>query len=327
MIQEIKNRIIQGDSITKQEALKLANCNDKEAVYKIADEIREHFTGNSFELCTITNAKSGKCSENCKWCAQSAHFNTNVTEYEMIDKNEAIRQAKQNREYGVNKYSLVTSGKALSVKNLKKLCSVYNDIKKENDITLCASMGLLDKERLQMLKDAGIEHYHCNLETAPSYFKKLCTTHTFEQKIETIKNAQELGMGVCSGGIIGMGESMKHRIELAFELKKLNIKSIPINILNPIEGTPLQGTKKLTDAEILTTFAIFRLINPTAKIRFAGGRALISHIQEKALKSGINSALVGNLLTTLGTNVPEDIKAFAEAGFKVGAKSKAQIMN
>jgi len=317
MIQKLKEKVLKGCNISYHEAIELLKHPDKEELYAAANEIRIYFTGNFFELCTIANAKSGKCSENCKWCAQSAHYKTNIEEYELIEKDDAIEQARSNRAYGVNKFSLVTSGKSISKDNLKKLCDIYDEIESKNDITLCASMGLLDEERLLMLKKSVIEHYHCNLETAPSFFSQLCTTHTFEQKVETIKIAQRIGMEICSGGIIGMGETAEQRIELAIELQKLNVQSIPLNILNPIEGTPLAGTQQLSDEEILTAIALFRFINPKSKIRFAGGRALISHIQDKAMKSGINAALVGDLLTTIGSNVNEDLVNFKNAGFSL----------
>jgi len=318
---ELKKRLLEGGSITPEEALQLANNDEKESLYALANAVREKFAGNSFETCSITNARSGRCSENCQWCAQSAHYNTNVQEYEMVNPQEAVEQACRNAEYGVDKYSLVTSGKAISTQNLKRLVAVYGAIRRKTSIKLCASMGLLDREKLFTLKEAGVEHYHCNLETARSYFPELCTSHSFDQKVETIKTAIELGLEVCSGGIIGMGETMEQRVEMAFELRELGIKSIPLNILNPIEGTPLAGREPLTDDEILTTFAIFRLINPTAKIRFAGGRNQIRHVQDKALKAGINAALVGDLLTTIGSNVEEDFRDFKTAGFSLGKKN------
>ncbi len=316
-IERLKKRILDGGSITPKEAVELAQYEDKEALYQAADALRAHFTGQQFNLCSIINARSGKCPEDCQWCAQSAFHNTTIDTYELVDEQEAVRQACENAKKGVHRYSLVTSGKALSAPNLDRLIGVYCKIQAKSDIGLCASMGLLDKARLQKLKDTGIEHYHCNLETARSHFPKLCTTHTYDQKINTIKWAQEVGLKVCSGGIIGMGETMGQRIELAFELKNLGINSVPLNILNPVKGTPLEGKAPLTDEEVLVTFALFRFINPKASIRFAGGRLQIRHIQEKALKAGINAALTGDLLTTIGSNVDEDVRDFKAAGFKL----------
>lgn len=316
-IDAIKSNIIAGGKVNKEDIDILLNLKDKESLYKAADEIRIAFMGNKFDLCSIINAKSGKCSEDCKWCAQSAHYKTSVNVYDLVDKETSLKLAQQNADYGVNKYSFVTSGRALADNHIDKLCEYIKYVDSKVDIKLCASMGLLNKEQLLKLKEAGVVRYHCNLETAPSYFSKLCTSHTIDDKIKTIKAAQEIGMDVCSGGIIGMGEKMEDRIEMAFLLRDLNIKSIPINILNPISGTPLENSEKLTDDDILTTIAIFRFINPDAWIRFAGGRNLINSIQDKAMRSGVNAAITGDLLTTTGATVKEDIERIKALGFKI----------
>jgi biotin synthase len=238
----------------------------------------------------------------------------------LVDRKEAVRQAVENAAMGVNKHSLVTSGKQVTNATLNNIIGIYKEIKSKCDIKLCASMGLIGKDKLTKLKDVGVEHYHCNLETAPSFFPELCTSHTIEDKIETIKAAQEVGLGVCSGGIIGMGETMEQRIELAVALKELNILSIPINILTPVEGTPLEGQEDLSEEEVLTTIALFRFINPKANLRFAGGRMKIKHFQHKALRSGINAALTGNYLTTIGSDIKEDLKDFKASGFEIENK-------
>lgn len=316
-INQLKQKIINGYQISFDEATKLIQTIEKETFYNEANEIRMHFCGDDFDMCSIINAKSGKCSEDCKWCSQSVYHKTNIDIYDIIDKKEAVDLAKSNEVKGVKRFSLVTSGKRVNLKELDKILTIYNEIKCNSNIHLCASMGLLTRQQLQQLKDVGIDHYHCNVETAPSYFPELCSTHTMDDKIETIKYAQEIGLKVCSGGIIGMGESAEQRIEMAFLLKDLKIKSIPINVLNPIEGTKLENAKYITNEEVLDTIAIFRFINPDAKIRFAGGRLQIKAIEEKALQSGINAALVGDLLTTLGSNVDTDKKTFTRAGFKL----------
>ncbi len=317
MINKLKQKILNGENISLEEANEVSKYRDKDELYKAANEIRMYFKGQHLDMCSIVNARSGKCTEDCKWCAQSMFHKTDVEEYELVNLEEATKEAIENANKGVHKFSLVTSGRKLSSINLEKLCGVYDRIRKAAPIRLCASMGLLNRSELEKLKAAGVEHYHCNIETAPSYFSKLVTTHTLQQKIETIKTAQDIGMSVCSGGIIGMGESMKQRIEMAFALKELNVMSIPLNILMPVKGTGLENKSVLSDDEILTTFALFRFINPTANIRFAGGRGLIVHIQEKALAAGINAALVGDYLTTTGTKIAEDIVMFEKAGFTI----------
>jgi len=317
----LKERILEGYQITMDEALALVNLDDKELLYQLADDIRRHFLKNDFEMCSIINARSGKCSEDCKWCSQSAHHDTNVEVYPLISSPVAVAQARDNAKHGVAKFSLVTSGRTLSQGDIDKSCGIYNDIRREVDIHLCASMGLLTKAQLQQLASSGVEHYHCNLETAPSFFPTLCTTHTIAEKLQTISWAKEAGLGICSGGIIGMGETQEQRVEFAFTLRDIDAQSIPINILNPIEGTPLAGnTQKLTEEEILTTFAIFRVVNPKAKIRFAAGRQEIAHIMDKALRCGMSAALVGDLLTTLGSSVAQDVEMLERNGYDIVRK-------
>jgi biotin synthase len=318
MIRLLKQKVLDGIELSFDEAIKLINTNNKQELFAAADEIREFYCGNNIELCSITNAKSGACSEDCKWCSQSAHSHTDVEEYEIVDKKSTIEEAVNNASKGVKRHSLVTSGRKVNNKTLDQLISIYKEIKSKSNISVCASMGLLSREQLKLLKDeAGIEHYHCNLETAPSFFSNLVSTHTIEEKIETIKMAQELGIKICSGGIIGMGESMEQRVELAIALRDLKVQSIPINLLSPVKGTPLENTKALSEDEILTTIAVFRFLNPRANLRLAAGRLQIKQFQEKALHAGISAALTGDYLTTIGSNIDEDIKDFKEAGFSI----------
>lgn len=322
MIEELKKKVLTGGQICREEAISLSKHPDEQALYKAAGEIRDHFMGKIFDTCSIVNARSGRCSENCKWCAQSAVFKTNIEEYELIDEKICLDLARLNAGYGVDKFSFVTSGRALSDSNVDRLCAVAVTIKQQCSIHLCASMGLLKKPQLQKLMDAGITRYHCNMETSPAFFGKLCSTHTPEEKIATIRAAREVGMEVCSGGIIGMGESMEDRIDLALLLRDLEIKSIPVNILNPIPGTPLEGTAPLKDEEILTSIALFRFINPDSYLRFAGGRMIIEHIEEEAIQAGINAAIVGDLLTTVGSKVLEDNEKVRRMGYTLVSERK-----
>lgn len=315
MINNLKEKVLKGGQISREEALMLSLAEGKQDLYKAAGEIRDQMMGRRFDTCSIINARSGRCSENCKWCAQSAVFKTNIEEYELVSEEVCLEMAKLNDEYGVDKFSFVTSGRALSDRNIDRLCTYARKIRENSSLHLCASMGLLSKAQLQKLMNAGIRRYHCNLETSPAYFSTLCSTHSMEEKIQTIRAAQEIGMEVCSGGIIGMGETMEDRIDLALTLRDLKINSIPMNILNPIPGTPLEGTAPLSDEEILTTIAVFRFIHPDAWLRFAGGRMLIAHIETEAIQAGINAAIVGDLLTTVGSKVLEDMEKVKKMGF------------
>ncbi|GAF04457.1 biotin synthase BioB [Saccharicrinis fermentans] len=318
MIELLKKKVLDGHLISSQEALQLSRTEHKRELYEAANEIRKHFCSNTFDLCSITNAKSGKCSEDCKWCSQSRHHHTNIEEYEMVDKDQALQEALDNAEQGVLRHSLVTSGRRVSNRTLDELIPVFKEIAKKSKMKLCASMGLINEEQMLRLKnEAQVEHYHCNIETAPSFFSKLMSTHTLEEKIETIKMAQKVGLKVCSGGIMGMGETMEQRIEMAFLLRDLGVKSIPINILQPIKGTALENVPPLKEEEVLTTIAVFRFIHPDAYLRFAGGRVQIKHYQDKALKAGVNAALTGDYLTSVGSNIQEDRVDFKNAGFEI----------
>lgn len=282
-----------------------------------ADKIRRHFCGSQFDLCTIINAKSGACSENCKFCAQSAHNHTCVSKYPLLPKEEIVEQARKNHEQGVLRYSIVTSGKRLSDAEVDEVCGIIREIREKVGISVCISLGLLNEEQFRKLKEAGAVRVHNNLETSKRNFPNICTTHTFEDKVRAIKAAHAAGLSVCSGGIMGLGETVEDRIDMAFSLRKLGIHSVPVNMLNPIPGTPFGDNKKLTDEDMRRIVAVYRFILPASQIRLAGGRGLLPDKGRGCFTSGANAAISGDMLTTDGITTKTDRALLNELGYEV----------
>lgn len=309
-------QVLAGQRLRFDEALELATRANPADLYQAADDLRKKLHHNSLDLCSIVNAKSGKCSEDCKFCAQSSRYRVEVASYDVVDVEQAIMLARQNEQHGVRRFSLVAAGRTVSEQHLEEFRRIYKRLQTETTLSFCASMGFLTREKAEKLKEMGVGRYHCNLETCRSFFPEVCTSHTWDEKVTTIKIAQDAGLEVCSGGIVGMGESLEQRLELAFELNELGILSIPLNILTPIQDTPFADLKPLSVAEVLTCVAMFRFINPKAVIRIAGGRNMLGSQQRKCFTSGANGSIVGNYLTTAGSSLGEDIAMFKELGFE-----------
>lgn len=314
----LADKVLAGEDITRQEAEFLINVSDDDTMLLLAmaDKIRQKFAGNDVDCCAILNGRSGKCSENCKFCAQSAHYNTGVKEYPLLSEEEIFAAAQKAKEVGAVRFSVVTSGRGQSkADDFANICHVLKRIKKELGIEVCASLGILTLEQAKALKEAGVTRYHSNLETAGSYFPDICTTHTYEDKFVTIKNAQAAGLRVCSGGIMGLGETPEQRVEMAFTLKELGIDSVPLNLLTPIAGTPFAGNKALAPLEILRAFAVFRFILPHAQIRTAGGREVnLRDLQALALNGGASGIMIGGYLTTAGRGTDKDLQMLRDLG-------------
>lgn len=316
-VTELKEKVLGGKLITRQEALELFEA-PLEELCEGADEIRAKMSGNGFDICTIINGKCGRCSEDCKYCAQSAHYHTSLSEsYPLLDTETLLAEAKRNADRGVIRYSIVTSGKRLSKEEVDKLCESIKKIKEEVEIEICVSLGLLQKVDFVKLHAAGASRVHCNLESSERYFKEVCTTHTYAEKIETLKAAKRAGMSICSGGIMGLGETVEDRVDMVLTARELGVKSIPVNFLNPIPGTPYAENKPLTREEARRCVAVFRFMIPDGSIRLAGGRGLLGDKGESCFQSGSNAAISGDMLTTAGITIETDMELIEKLGYEV----------
>lgn len=314
-LERLTKKVLEGGQVTGEEAMDLYD-QPLEELCECADEIRRHFCGNQFDICTIINGKSGRCSENCKFCAQSAHNHTGAAEYPLLSDEEITEQARINQEQGVLRYSIVTSGRRLSDPEVDQMCGAVRKIREETGISVCVSFGLLSEEQYRKLKDAGATRVHNNLETSRRNFPNVCTTHTYDDKIEAIRAAQAAGLSVCSGGIMGLGETIADRIDMALSLRELGIRSVPVNMLNPIPGTPFEDNPRLTEEDMRRIVAVYRFILPDASIRLAGGRGLLEDKGRSCFTSGANAAISGDMLTTAGITTKTDMEMLKELGYE-----------
>lgn len=315
-LKELTDQVINGKKISKEEALFLYRQPLLELCGS-ADKIRKYFCSDQFDICTIINARSGSCSENCKFCAQSAHNHTCAATYPLLSKEVILAQAKINHEQGVLRYSIVTSGKRLSDAEVDLMCEVVREIKEKIGISVCVSFGLLNEQQFRKLKEAGVTRVHNNLETSRRNFPNICTTHKFDDKIQAIRAAQAAGLAVCSGGIMGLGETAEDRIDMALTLRELGVLSIPVNMLNPIPGTPFENNERLTPEDMQRIVAVYRFILPQASIRLAGGRGLMPDKGKSCFTSGANAAISGDMLTTAGITTKTDMALLKELGYEV----------
>jgi len=302
-------------ALTFEEALFIINTPDNNLVQLLeyANEIKLKHVGKKVLLCGIINARSGKCSEDCSFCAQSTFHSTDIKSYPMLSKKEILKSIHTAKENHAHNFSIVTSGKGMA--NKKDFETILESIKEIKSIGRCASLGILSKKQLVQLKSAGLDKFHHNLETAESFFPNMCTTHTYSDRIKTINNAKEAGLEVCSGGIFGIGESIPQRVELGIALRDLKINSVPINILHPINGTKLYGkVKKMETPDILKLIATFRFLMPTIILGVIGGREVnMGNNQSKIFTAGANSIMIGDYLTTSGNSVESDLRMIKDA--------------
>lgn len=304
IIQKYADKVIAGGQLDGNEAMELAGVSgvDRYLLFAEASRIREQFIGNVVHLCTIINAKSGRCAENCAFCAQSAHHDTGVQVYPLVDEEEMVRCAVQAEKNGAGCYGIVTSGSSISSgEELDKVCRAVSRIKAETSISPSCSLGILDVATAARLRDAGMETYHHNLETARSFFPNICTTHDYEDDVATIRAAKSVGLKVCCGGIFGLGENFAQRIEMALTLRELDVDSVPLNFLNPVAGTRLEAADNLTPLECLTIIAIYRFLLPGKRLAVCGGREKnLRELQSWMFLAGADGTMTGNYLTTPG---------------------------
>lgn len=309
-------KVLNDELLTREEVDSLADCPLSDLSHA-ANEIRHHFLGNQFDLCTIVNAKCGHCSENCRFCAQSAHWSIAGETWPLLSTDDLLEAAKKDEAAGSPRFSLVTSGRRLSSKEVAAAAEALKVIRQETDLSLCGSFGLLGTKDFEVLADAGLERVHCNLEASQNYFPHLCTTHSWQEKVDTLKAARQVGLDVCSGGLFGTGESLTDRLDLAFELRELGVASVPLNRLVPIQGTPLESQSPVSYEEFLRTVALFRFVLPKAFLRLAGGRGSMPEAGKAAFEGGANATISGNMLTTSGYDLATDKKMLDALGYEV----------
>ena len=304
-------------SVSYEEACELSALpvDDTIDLIMCANKIRNKYKKNNIFTCSIINAKSGFCPENCAFCAQSAHHKTEIETYPLLSEEELVDNALRMYEAGATKYSMVTSGTMLSDEEIKTISRAASNIKEKTNLVICGSLGMLTEPMARQLKESGISTYHHNLETARSYFDQICTTHDYDEDIQTVKFAQSAGLKACSGGILGLGETWDQRIELAFTLKELDVDIIPINFLNPVAGTRMESMPLLSPMEALKCIALFRFINPGKDITICGGREVtLQDYQSWTFMAGANGLMMGNYLTTQGRNAEMDINMIKDMG-------------
>ncbi len=326
-IQELKDRVLAGGQITPNEALRLSSIKDSvtlDLLLNSAHEITTKHQSSQPDLCALVNAKSYLCSEDCGFCSQSSHYKTSVKRYPLLSPEEILEEAKKSEANGIQSFCVVTSGETLNADEFEQVLVTFRLLSEKTNLRLDGSLGNLTAQQIRELRAAGMRRFNHNLQCSREFYPEIVSTHTYDERMETLKNLKENGVEVCSGGIFGMGETSEDRIRLAFELKAYDLHCLPINILNPRPGTPLEGRPAIDPAEAVKMVAIFRFIHPKANIKLAGGRELNLgvYFQEKALRGGANGFVVGGYLTTAGNPLGEDLEMLQRSGFSLEAISE-----
>src|SRR6476660_9940740 len=300
-IEYLKQSVLDGKKISRDEAMRLILSDDIITLSRCANEITRKFNGDTVDVETLINAKSGRCPEDCSFCAQSSFYDTGINKYPLLPKGVILEQAQKAKETGSTSFCLVCAYKSPPEKDFEQICETINEIKKNVMMDVNVSLGFMTHERARRLKSLGVKRYNHNLETSESHFSQICKTHDFADRVKTAKIVKDEGLELCCGGIIGMGESPRQRLELAFSIKSLQPDEVPINILISRKGTPLENLAPLDQMDAIKTIAVWRFIMPKTILKIAGGREV--HLKDKeriALKAGANGIITGGYLTTGG---------------------------
>jgi len=317
-IRKVGEKVLGGKKVGMKEVLPLLGVKGPDIMdlAAVANRVRVEFNGNEIDFCSLLNVKSGRCSEDCVFCAQSGRYKTEAPIYPLLDVDRIVEEARQAQEKGTGRFCLISSGRQLSDGEFETILSALGRIRKETTLDLDCSLGTLSEERAEALRKVGVTRYNHNVETSESHFPKICSTHSFGDRVKTIEVLKDRGFSICCGGIVGLGESPQQRLELAFSLRQLGIDCIPFNILNPRPGTPLEHSESIPPMEIIKTIALFRLILPRGTLKIAGGReANLRDLQSLALVAGANGLILGNYLTTLGRSAGDDLAMVRDLGF------------
>lgn len=321
-IQSLKEKVLAGGEISFEQAVELIGLEAKDEIQSLlesADEITRRFNSNEPGLCSLLNAKSYLCGEDCGFCAQSVRFDTMADRYGLMHPEKIVEAAKRAEKNGAQNFCIVTSGAAPGEEEFEKIIEILKKLSEESKLNLDASLGFITKEQARRLKEVGLRRFNHNLQSSREFYPNIVSTHSYDTRVDTIKALVQGGLELCSGGILGMGETHEDRVKLAFELKRHTPHCIPVNVLNPRPGTPLEDQPKADPREILKTIAVFRFIHPKANIKLAGGREINLTAEEQvlALKGGANGLIMGGYLTTAGNPVREDFRMLEEAGYQV----------
>lgn len=316
---KLAERIIAGSGLERIEAHQILSSpdSDLDQLLEAASLIRKYYHGNRIKLHLLLNAKSGICPEDCHFCSQSSISKSSIAKYRLLSSEEIVENAKKAKQNHAWKFCLVLASRGPDEHEMNTVCNAVREIKKSVKVNVCTSMGILSLEQAKRLKDAGVDRFNHNLETSPSHFSKICSSHTYQDRVNTIKFCKEAKLGTCCGGIAGMGETDDDLIDLAFECRRLDVDSIPVNFLNPINGTPLGAKRELTPQRCLRILSLFRFANPSKDIRVAGGREYnLKDLQPLALKI-VNSIFTEGYLTTPGSRFNEDFEMITKAGYEI----------